>query len=346
MPRPIFLSGKVTLQDGTPPPDSAVIERVCNGIVRPEAYTDSKGRFSFQLGQNNSAMMADASIGADSGFGSFGNRNTGILGTGSNTGISERDLWGCEIRASLPGYQSEAISLAGRRTLDSPEIGTIILRRFGNVEGTTISMTSLQAPKDAKKAFDKGREAIRKEKWAEARKQMEKAVQLYPKYATAWNELGTALLKTGDRAGARTALEKALESDAKFVSPYVQLAALGTQESKWEEVISTTAQVIRLDPFNYPNVYFYDAVAHLNLRHLDQAEKSAREGLRLDPKHFIPSMNHVLGVILANKGEYDEAAGFMKTYLKLAPNARDVAQVKKQLAEVEKVAQAQSPSAP
>src|SRR3954464_4985940 len=36
--RPIFLSGKVMLDDGTPA-ESVVIERVCNGNPRAEAYT-------------------------------------------------------------------------------------------------------------------------------------------------------------------------------------------------------------------------------------------------------------------------------------------------------------------
>src|SRR5690242_16510024 len=61
MQRPIFISGKVTLDDGTPPPTDVVIERVCNGNPRAEAYTDSKGRFSFQLGQNQ-GMIQDASM--------------------------------------------------------------------------------------------------------------------------------------------------------------------------------------------------------------------------------------------------------------------------------------------
>jgi len=338
MQRPIFLSGKVVLQDGTPPPDPAVIERVCNGVVRPEGYTDSKGRFSFQLGQNN-ALLSDASVGSDPGFGPMGSRNTGLGGLNSNNGISERDLWGCEIRASLPGYTSEVVSLSGRRSLDNPELGTIILRRFGNVEGTTVSMTSLQAPKDAKKAFDKGRDSMKHEKWADARKQFEKAVGIYPKYAAAWTELGNSLAKSDDRAGARAAYAKALEADPKFVSPYLQLATMEAQESKWEDLAGTTARVLRLDPFNYPSIYFYDAVAHLNLKHLDEAEKSAREALKLDPLNRYPSISHVLGVILANKGEYETAAGFLKTYLKLAPAARDAALVKQQLADVEKVAQ-------
>ncbi len=48
----IVLSGQVTLDDGTPPPEPVLIERVCNGVTRPEGYTGSKGRFSIRLGQN------------------------------------------------------------------------------------------------------------------------------------------------------------------------------------------------------------------------------------------------------------------------------------------------------
>ncbi|MFB3778462.1 MAG: tetratricopeptide repeat protein [Bryobacteraceae bacterium] len=339
--RPIFLSGKVVLQDGTPPPDPAVIERVCNGIVRPEAYTDSKGRFSFQLGAQNNAMLADASVGGASDFDRFGGRNAGIGGWNSTSGISERDLWGCEIRASLPGYTSEAISLGGRRTLDNPELGTIVLRRYGNVEGTTVSMTSLQAPKDAKKAFDKGRDSMKKKKWADAGKQFQKAVDLYPKYAAAWTELGNSKMESGDRAGARAAYAKALEADPKYVNPYLQVATLDAQESKWQDLAAATSQVLRLDPFNYPTIYYYDAVAQFNLQHMDEAEKSAREALKLDPQHRIPSVNHLLGVILASKGEFEAAAGFLKTYLRLAPAARDASMAKQRLAEVEKVAQSQ-----
>jgi tetratricopeptide (TPR) repeat protein len=338
--RPIFLSGKVVLQDGTPPPESVVIERVCNGVVRPEAYTDSKGRFSFQLGQNNS-FMADASVGADSGFGNTGSRSTGTGGFNSSSGISERDLWGCEIRASLAGYTSEAVSLGGRRSLDNPEIGTILLHRFGNVEGTTISMTSLQAPKEAQKAFNKGRDSMKKEKWADAQKQFEKAVGVHPQYAAAWFEMGVALEKSGDTAKARESYAKALQSDPKYINPYIQLTSIAARESKWQEVADTAARALKLDPYNYPNVYFYDAVAAFNLQRLDDAEKSAREALKLDPQHRIPAVNHILGVILARKGEFEAAAGFMKTYLQLAPAAADTAVVKRQLAEIEKVAQTQ-----
>ena len=60
--RAMYLSGKVQMDDGTPPPQSVTIERVCGGYRKAEAYTDSKGRFSFQFGQEQ-GITEDASYG-------------------------------------------------------------------------------------------------------------------------------------------------------------------------------------------------------------------------------------------------------------------------------------------
>src|SRR5438552_3502977 len=51
--RPLYISGKVTLDDGTPPPESVVMQLVCNASPRSIGYTDSKGRFSIDLGNRN-----------------------------------------------------------------------------------------------------------------------------------------------------------------------------------------------------------------------------------------------------------------------------------------------------
>jgi tetratricopeptide (TPR) repeat protein len=341
------------LDDGTPPPDSVVIERVCNGIARPEAYTDSKGRFSFQLGQNMN-VMPDASVSSGSDFpGSGGSLSSpgGGFGRTGGRGISERDLMGCEIRASLAGFRSDIVNLSGRRMMDNPDVGTIILRRMGNVEGTTISATSLAAPKDSKKAYDKGREAARKKKWDEALKHFEKAVEGYPKYAVAWFELG--LLRESHQKNdqeARKAYEQAIECDSKFVKPYMQLAMISARGSNWQEVADTTDRVLRLNPFDFPNAYFLNSVANFNLQKYDAAEKSVREAVKLDTRHQIPKANHLLGILLANKRDYAGAVTHMRNYIQQAPNAEDLALVRKQIAELESMsggqAQTQAPAQP
>ncbi|HYP09370.1 MAG TPA: tetratricopeptide repeat protein, partial [Bryobacteraceae bacterium] len=185
--RPVFLSGKVVLDDGSRPPVGVLIERVCGGTIRPEGYTDTKGNFSFQLGQNQH-MMVDASNGGPMGGMGMGRSSTGMGGMGMG---SMTDLNGCEIRANLPGFRSDVVMLAGRRAMDNPDVGTIILHRLAKVEGFTFSGTSLDAPKEATKAYEKGSQAAKKKKWKDAEEQLRKAVDLYPKYAVAWYELGT-----------------------------------------------------------------------------------------------------------------------------------------------------------
>src|SRR5262245_40972921 len=117
-PRPIFLSGSVRLTDGTVPPDTVVIERVCNGRVRPEGYTDSKGNFSFQVGAQLGIAFADPSIGTNSPFDGFGPSDVGV---GPQGNVSPRELTGCEIRANLAGFQSSTIMLTFRQALDDPD---------------------------------------------------------------------------------------------------------------------------------------------------------------------------------------------------------------------------------
>jgi tetratricopeptide (TPR) repeat protein len=336
---PVFLSGKVMMEDGTPPPEPVTIERVCNGgQPRPEGYTDSKGRFSIQLG-NNMNVLPDASVGNSNDISDI----TGVSGArggnlpGQRRGFTERDLMGCELRASLPGYRSQVVQLAGRRLLDNPDVGTILLKRLGNVEGVTLSATSLQAPKEAKKAYEKGSNALKKEKLDEAERELQKAVAIYPEYASAWQDLGYVFERKEKFDDARAAYEKALKADAKFVKPYIHLAGIYAREQKWQEVVDATERVLRLNPFDYPGAYFYNAVANLNLQNLDAAEKSAREGLKQDELHRLPKLEHVLGVVLAQKNDLTGASEHMKAYLKFAPNAKDADFVRNQLSEIEKL---------
>lgn len=343
--RPIYISGKVTLDDGTPPPESVVMQLVCNATPRSVGYTDSKGRFSIDLGnRNNSAIFADAS---QSGPG-FGDMGTGPMGTSTqqrgtgSSGLTERNLMGCELQAALPGFRSDSVNLANRRSLDNPEVGTLILHRLGNVEGLTISATSAMAPKDAKKAYEKGRAENKKGKWENAERELAKAVEIYPKYAAAWYELGIAQQQQNKVDEARKSYAQALAADPKFVSPYQQLAGIAAKESNWKEVADDTDRLLRLNAIDFPQAWFFNALANYHLQNWDAAEKSARQGLSSDTAHRFPKMDHLLGVLLAQKRDYSGAVEHMRNYLRLNPMASDADLVKKQLAELEKVTAAQA----
>jgi tetratricopeptide (TPR) repeat protein len=353
--RPIFLSGRVRYSDGGAPADRVAIERVCNGRPHTEGYTDSKGNFSFELGRNN-MMYADATESNPMGGLGRSSATGAAAATQMGNGVTERALMNCEIRANLPGFRSDVIMLASRKFMDNPELGTIVLHRMANVEGLTTSGTSALAPKDAKKAFDKGLDLAKKKKLEEAEGQMEKAVELYPKYAVAWVELGRMQDARQKPDAARASFQKAIDADPKLVQPYEALYVMAARERKWQEVADLTEKVTKMNPYDFPGAYSLNAMANLNLQKPALAEKSVREAIKLDVDNRVPRNGYMLGLILAQKQDYENSVVLLRTYLQgLEASAKfdgnftagkEMETVKKQIAEVEKFVSAKSGAAP
>jgi tetratricopeptide (TPR) repeat protein len=238
-------------------------------------------------------------------------------------GISSNALFDCELRATYPGYRSDVVSLAMRRSMDNPDVGTIVLHRLANVQGSTISATTVLAPKHAQKEYEKGLQLSQKGRLDEAEKHLLEATGTYPKYALAWFELGQVYLREGKAEDARRAYQAAVSADGKYVSPYDALAMISLREAKWEDAANFSRDVIQLNPVEFPSSYFYNAVANYNLKKLSEAEKSAREVLRLDTGHKYPQAERLLAQILAGRGDSAEAATHLRAFLRLVPNAQD-----------------------
>jgi len=340
--RPIYISGKVVIEDGSAVPQNVTIERVCSGIAKTVAYSDSNGRFSFPW-NDRSMIVSDAS---DAGSGGARSASSGGFGSSQSAGGGDtlaadpfgNRMMNCALRANKAGFTSDMVDLFNRKTADSPDVGTIVLHRIAGVdEGSSISVTSMMAPKDARKAYEHGLQSLLKNKPSDAAKDFEKAVAVYPKYADAWVSLGKVRLEQQSFEPARAALKKAMESDPKLVAPYVELGLLAAKDANWQESGKYLDRAVELDPVDFPQAWYADAVANYNLKKYDAAEKSAREAMKLDPRHANPRSGYLLGLVLAEKKDYPGAAAELTAYMKLAPNAPDLAQVKDQLGQIEKL---------
>ena len=269
--------------------------------------------------------------------GGFGSAQSAGGGSALATNPFASRMMNCEVRASVAGYTSDSFNLFNRRTADNPDIGVLFLHRIAGVEGVSVSVTSMMAPKDAKKAYEHGLQALLKNKPADASKDFEKAVAVYPKYADAWVNLGKLHLEHQEIEPARAALRKAMEADPKLVAPYVELGLLAAKDGNWQESAKYLDRAVELDPVDFPQAWYADAVANYNLKQYDAAERSARAALKLDTRHANQRSGYLLGLVLAEKKDYAGAAAELAAYIKLGPNAPDVAQVKIQLAELEKL---------
>lgn len=332
--RVTYFSGTVTLEDGTAPTDAVRLQRVCDGLSRDEGWTDAKGRFWFKIGINDGGSgLGDAAESASR----TADLNKPLTYGSQYSNPITNELKDCELEVLLAGYRADRVSLkvAG---VGATNLGNMILHPISKVSTLTVSATTMQAPANARKAYDRGLEAMHLKKWDAAATDFRKAVQAYPKFAVAWFELGEAHLGHGDVAGAAEAWSQSAKADPRFVKPWERLTAFADQKQDWAESVKSSDAWLHLDPDDFPGAWLYNAIAKARLGRLDEAEHSAREGLRVDKEQRIPRLSYVLGLILLQKKHYAESAECFRNYLKLAPGARDADAVKQQVSEFEKLA--------
>ncbi len=330
--RPIFLTGTVQLADGKALPGRAEIELVCQGRAQPQGKTDEKGGFNVQLGADRFRGASDASVSSTAIEAGFGGA---LAGQNQVDGMSVMTLVGCTLRAALPGYRSESIDLSRLRLGDGPNIGAIVLHKVAGIEGVTVSATSLSAPRNARNALERARQQGARGRPAEAEKELETATRLHPEYAEAWQELGIVLETQKRIPEARKAYLEAVASDGKFTPPHLSLARLSAAGGNWEETLERCAALLRLNPYGYPQAYYYTAVAQYNLGRDQEAMQSALEAVKLDTAHSVPLAEQLLGVLYSGKGDYKAAAGHFLNYIRHAPPHADLSATRALLAEAE-----------
>jgi tetratricopeptide (TPR) repeat protein len=303
---------------------------------------DLGGYFSFQVGDNNrmSNLLPDASdesMGGSSLFGRSMQSPGSFSGPDLNPAIG---LIGCELRAALGGYRSSTVILGSDTSVGQVDVGTILLQPIARVPGTLTSATNLGAPKAARKALDRAQKAFQKNKLEDAEKNLKAAVEIYPKYAAAWLGLGQVYGRTQRMAEAREAFTNAISADDKFVRPYIELARLAAMEKKWREVADATDRALSLDPLDFPEGFFFNALAHYQLNERDAAERSARKALRLDSQHRIVQAHLLLANILEQKKDFEGAMEQLRLCLEFAPKAPFADSARARLEELERTSKA------
>lgn len=321
---PVALSGKVAVEGGADIFKDTSVVLDCGSGARARTNVDSRGRFTL--------MLDDRTASSDAGWQVAG-RNS--------------ELIGCTLHAEAAGYQSSSLEIEAHQS-GVAEVGTItmmpaVAQPGGG--GAIVSVASLAAPESAKKEFDKGQGQAKKGKWAAACEQFRKAIRVYPRYATAWLELGRAQLHQNNLLDAEQSFQQATTHDAKLLPAYLELARLQAAQRQWKALAMTTANMVELAPESDASYWFYDAAANFNLRNLQRAQSSAERALRLDAAHHLPQLEYLYGVILGTNQNYSAAIEHIKSYLRLSPHAKDGAEAQSRLAEFERLASAQNEQA-
>lgn len=196
-----------------------------------------------------------------------------------------------------------------------------------------IAASDLNAPPKAKKELQKAMEEYSKGDLKKSEEHLRKAVEIYPKFARGWNNLGVVLMKEGDRPGAIDAWQKSVAADSKFPSGYLNLARVEMQDKKMPDAADYIAKAYACDPSN-PDTLALRSSEELLTGQYDKALIDAQRAHEIGHTHAA-DVHLVAGEALIHMNKNADALKEYDTYLKESPDGPNTAKVRGAMAQLQ-----------
>lgn len=208
------------------------------------------------------------------------------------------------------------------------------------------ALSDAQAPKEARRDYEKAEKAIAIRKYGEARKNLQAAVGQYPCYARAQTKLGLVLSQQKDYNDAEAAFRKSISCDAGYLDAYLELGQLLNAEKRFGESEPVLEAGLRQSPASWQ--FYYEAgLADYGLTHYDEAKQQLEKAKSLSSA---PSadLDVKLADVYVKEHSFQKAYAAMQDYLKVEPNGPLAPRIRSIMKQMESsgVLQAQAPASP
>jgi tetratricopeptide (TPR) repeat protein len=182
-------------------------------------------------------------------------------------------------------------------------------------------------PEKARKEFRRGTEASQAGKTDEAIDHFHKALDIYPNFLMARNDLGLQLLSVGRLDEAAAQLRLAVVLDAKSFNPQLNLGIVLVRQHQFAEAAVVLDKAISLNPQS-PAARLFAGEAYAATGNSSHAEKELQTAFDLGGTDYAVALFH-LGNLYLNRGEREQALKSFEAYLKVAPGAANAAEVRR-----------------
>jgi len=180
-----------------------------------------------------------------------------------------------------------------------------------------ISVVRLRAPRKAMELYNRGWDALRKQKLDEAEKDIEQVLKIYPIYPDALALRGAIHLELHQSEAAEQDFRASVDADPTFASAYIGLAEALNEEQRFDDALAVVEQASQLTPDAW-NLQYESSRALIGKGLYDRALKVIEEALRARPAR--DSLLHLAKAhALAGLGKLPEAAEELRAYLSSGP---------------------------
>ncbi|MGH9509723.1 MAG: tetratricopeptide repeat protein [Terriglobales bacterium] len=189
-----------------------------------------------------------------------------------------------------------------------------------------VASSELNVPREARKQFESGLDALYRNDLNDAEKRFTAAVSLYPRYVSALNNLGVVFVRKGNPGKAQEAFERALGLDQRSPVALFNLSKLLHAAKKDPDAEALLDQLLILEPLN-AEAWLLLARSRFRQGKLDLALANARKVHSLP--HDRCTLAHVIaGQVLESNNLWEEALVEYQTYLKESPQGSHAQQVR------------------
>ena len=174
-----------------------------------------------------------------------------------------------------------------------------------------------QVPEAARKEYEKGVEFSGQRKIQDSIERLKRAIDIFPTYLMARNNLGVQYLKLGQWEEAAEQFEAAIEINSKALNPRQNLALALIEQKKYAQAIEHLNQAISIDSSS-PTTHLYAGIASLGIDEIDQAERELSAALSMGGAEY-SNAHFYLALVYMKKGERGPAIRELKAYLEKLP---------------------------
>jgi tetratricopeptide (TPR) repeat protein len=210
--------------------------------------------------------------------------------------------------------------------------------------GGVTSANQLKVPAAARKSFDKAVDAMQHHDLQKSADLFQKAIDAYPQYDAAFDNLGVALMQMNQPDRAKAAFERAVQLNDKNVDAnrnYSRLLIGSKQYAAAEEALKRALMMEPQDPSSLTLM----CIAQFQTGDYDGALQSALKVHQVSHDGYAMA-HYVAGRAYELKHEYPSAADQYQTYLKESPKGPQAEQVRAALAKIAAKTSASAQPAP
>jgi tetratricopeptide (TPR) repeat protein len=212
--------------------------------------------------------------------------------------------------------------------------GSRFSRTRENPENAFVSASELAIPAHARKEFDKGIEALHKYDLEHARQHFGKAVDLYPKFPSAYNNLGVVFARLGQLDREREALQTALQLNDHFELAYVNWGRMDITEHNFGDAETALRKASSLNETD-PVALILLAYSELMQGHLQAAIGDSQKAHGLSKPHAF--VHRIAARAYEQQKQFERAIAELKVSLDEEPTGSRADAARQELQMLQKI---------